>query len=212
MKILNLYSGIGGNRKLWGDNHDITAVEWDYSKVEVYNKLFPNDKTVAGNAHSYLIENYTNYDFIWSSPPCPSHSKINNAGTREREYPDMRLYEEIIFLDKWFDGKFCVENVVPYYKPLIQAQQINRHLFWCNFKLGKPDIEEKAQIKYDNDIATLANAYGYDLDIIKESKITNKRKALRNCVEPEIGKYILGRAQDIYHKSNQEQQVLFTDD
>lgn len=22
MKILNLYSGIGGNRKLWGDDHD----------------------------------------------------------------------------------------------------------------------------------------------------------------------------------------------
>lgn len=29
MKILNLYAGIGGNRKLWtpnGDEHDITAV------------------------------------------------------------------------------------------------------------------------------------------------------------------------------------------
>lgn len=29
MKILNLYCGIGGNRKLWGDEHEITAVEWD---------------------------------------------------------------------------------------------------------------------------------------------------------------------------------------
>ena len=27
MKILNLYAGIGGNRKLWGDEHEITAVE-----------------------------------------------------------------------------------------------------------------------------------------------------------------------------------------
>lgn len=27
MKILNLYAGIGGNRKLWGNEHDITAVE-----------------------------------------------------------------------------------------------------------------------------------------------------------------------------------------
>ena len=27
MKILNLYSGIGGNRKLWGDEHEVTAVE-----------------------------------------------------------------------------------------------------------------------------------------------------------------------------------------
>ena len=27
MKILNLYAGIGGNRRLWGDEHEITAVE-----------------------------------------------------------------------------------------------------------------------------------------------------------------------------------------
>jgi DNA (cytosine-5)-methyltransferase 1 len=27
MRILNLYAGIGGNRKLWGDDHEITAVE-----------------------------------------------------------------------------------------------------------------------------------------------------------------------------------------
>lgn len=27
MKILNLYAGIGGNRKLWPDDHEITAVE-----------------------------------------------------------------------------------------------------------------------------------------------------------------------------------------
>lgn len=27
MKILNLYAGIGGNRKLWGNEHQITADE-----------------------------------------------------------------------------------------------------------------------------------------------------------------------------------------
>ena len=29
MKILNLYCGIGGNRKLWSGDHEITAVEID---------------------------------------------------------------------------------------------------------------------------------------------------------------------------------------
>ena len=29
MKILNLYACLGGNRYKWGDEHDITAVEWD---------------------------------------------------------------------------------------------------------------------------------------------------------------------------------------
>ena len=27
MRILNLYAGIGGNRKLWGEEHEVTAVE-----------------------------------------------------------------------------------------------------------------------------------------------------------------------------------------
>lgn len=26
MKILNLYAGIGGNRELWGNEHEITGV------------------------------------------------------------------------------------------------------------------------------------------------------------------------------------------
>jgi len=30
-KVLNLYAGIGGNRKLWTDV-DVTAVEWDEDK------------------------------------------------------------------------------------------------------------------------------------------------------------------------------------
>ena len=35
-KILNLYAGIGGNRKLWGDEHEITAVEYDEATADVY--------------------------------------------------------------------------------------------------------------------------------------------------------------------------------
>jgi hypothetical protein len=27
MRILNLYAGIGGNRALWGDEHEVTAIE-----------------------------------------------------------------------------------------------------------------------------------------------------------------------------------------
>ena len=35
----------------------------------------------------------------------------------------MKLYEEIIFLDNYFKGKYVVENVIPYYEPLIAAQK-----------------------------------------------------------------------------------------
>ena len=45
MRILNLYAGIGGNRKLWGDEHEITAVESEKYIADAYKQLYPNDTT-----------------------------------------------------------------------------------------------------------------------------------------------------------------------
>ena len=125
MKVLNLYAGVGGNRLLWHDV-EVTAVENNSEIAVVYQDLFPNDNVVVGDAHKYLLENYDNFDFIWSSPPCQSHSQIRfNIGFKaERKYEkvkavyaDMKLYEEIILLRNWFDGKWIIENTIPYYEP-----------------------------------------------------------------------------------------------
>src|SRR3990167_1492236 len=133
MKLLNLYAGIGGNRKLWKVTieDDVTAVEIDTDLAAVYKSLFPKDTVVVGDAHEYLLQHYTEYDFIWSSPPCPTHSKINFSfkGRFNPKYPDMRLYQEIILLRHWFRGKWVVENVVSYYEPLIRPQRSGRHYF-----------------------------------------------------------------------------------
>ena len=40
MKVLNLYAGIGGNRKLWTDV-EVTAVEIDPKRAEIYKHYFP---------------------------------------------------------------------------------------------------------------------------------------------------------------------------
>lgn len=190
MKILNLYAGIGGNRKLW-KGHQITAVENDPKLAEIYHNFFPNDKIIIGDAHEYLRLNYKEYDFIWSSPPCQTHSSFRHnicvryRGT-EPKYPDMILYEEILFLKHHFEGKWVVENVKPYYEPLIKPQMLQRHCFWSNF-----EIKDKKFAK-DNvrtaQIPQLQKKYGFDL---KDWKLANKRQILRNCVEPEIGLYIL---------------------
>src|SRR5690606_38846063 len=125
MKILNLYAGIGGNRKLWGDEHEITAVEWDQETANVYQDYFPNDKVIVGDAHQYLLDHFKEFDFIWSSPPCPTHSDIRRCGVHsgqcEALYPDMGLYQEIILLQNFapVDVKWLIENVRPYYDPLI---------------------------------------------------------------------------------------------
>lgn len=205
MKILNLYAGIGGNRKLWGDEHEITAMEIKPEIAKIYQDYFPNDTVIVGDAHQYLLEHYKEFDFIWSSPPCPTHSRARyglgfHGGKVEGVYPDMRLYQEIIFLKHHFKGKWVVENVMSYYEPLITPYILGRHYYWSNFYIGTSikivpmNITAQSK-KYPKRTGVLRAAstedfekrFGYDLSIYK---ISNKRLLLRNCVEPEIGLHI----------------------
>jgi DNA (cytosine-5)-methyltransferase 1 len=123
IKVLNLYAGIGGNRKLWNDV-EVTAVEENETIATIYSDNFPHDKIVIGDAHQYLLENYKEFDFIWSSPPCPTHSRSRYWGFgvngKSPIFPDMKLYEEIIFLQYHCKNLYIVENVIPYYNPLIK--------------------------------------------------------------------------------------------
>lgn len=194
MKILNLYAGIGGNRKLWGEEHEITAVEYDKNIAAIYQDLYPNDNVIVEDAHEYLLHNFKKYDFIWSSPPCPSHSSFRqNIGVRYRNvkpiYPDMSLYEEIIFLQYNCDKLWVVENVVPYYKPLIQATKLQRHMFWSNFDIENIEIETD-KIR-SAQIPELQKLHKVDLS---QYKIKDKRKILRNCVHYKLGEHILKQA------------------
>ena len=145
-KILNLYAWLGGNRYKWNEvkeDIEVTAVEWDEELARLYQERFPNDKVIVADAHQYLLDHYKEFDFIWSSPPCPTHSRFNLSmkTKRKMKYPDMKLYQEIIFLEHYFNGKYVVENVIPFYTPLIQAKERNRHLYWTNFNL--PNIISK---------------------------------------------------------------------
>lgn len=138
MKVLNCYCGIGGNRKLWQDV-EVTAVELNPNIAKIYQDFFPNDKVIVADAHQYLLEHFGEFEFIWSSPPCPSHSHIRKElaveakGQNKPIYPDMKLYEEILLLKGYFKGKFCIENVVSWYAPLIPPQELASHYFWANF-------------------------------------------------------------------------------
>lgn len=200
MKVLNLYSGIGGNRKLWEDV-DVTAVEWDQQTAKVYQDYFPNDTVIVGDAHQYLLDHFKEFDFIWSSPPCPTHSRARFWGySQDRPvYPDMSLYQEIIFLQNHCECKWVVENVIPYYDPLIPAKEIDRHLFWSNFV-----IPHYPKTKYlGNHLPQLEAEYGFKVSGPKRKKI------LRNCVNPKVGLHIMNHARGIVIKSKSEQSTLF---
>jgi DNA (cytosine-5)-methyltransferase 1 len=195
-KYLNLYAGLGGNRNLLGEEWQVTAIEKNKEIAALYKKRYPNDIVIVTDAHTYLLEHINEYDFYWSSPPCPTNSKLqipnafSNRGKGIVTYPDMSLYQEIILL-KYFTpkkSKWVVENVQPYYPFLIKPQIIlGRHSIWSNFYIRKHSFKEEQSVEH---IEGNAVRFGYSL---QDEKITSvkKRILLRNLVNPSIGEYLV---------------------
>jgi DNA (cytosine-5)-methyltransferase 1 len=209
MKILNLYACLGGNRYKWGNEHEITAVELDPDIARMYQDRFPGDTVIIGDAHQYLLDHYKKYDFIWSSPPCPTHSRIQtslkNRDTFKPCYPDMKLYEEIIFLDQFFEGKYCVENVIPYYNLLIPGHKRDRHIYWTNFNLPSKLSSRSESIGGLNEHERLEKFHDYKC----KASIGGYRDILRNLVDYEAGKTILDTALGALKQNSKNQISLF---
>lgn len=218
MKILNLYACLGGNRYKWNEvksDIEVTAVELDHEAARLYQERFPNDTVIIADAHQYLLDHYKKFDFIWSSPPCPSHSRIR-ISQKSRDtfipiYPDLKLYEEILFLENYFEGKYVVENVIPYYEPLISAQKRGRHLYWSNFILPN-DLNERKEGKglvcahVKDEVKKLSEFHQFDFTKYKgEQRID---KMARNLVDYEAGKTIFETALGIINKSKTTQLQL----
>ena len=215
-KILNLYACLGGNRLKWdevakevGIEIEVTAVELDPELARMYKERFPNDTVIVADAHQYLLDHYKEFDFIWSSPPCPTHSRIQTS-LKNRElfkpcYPDMKLYEEIIFLEQFFEGKYCVENVIPYYDLLIPGHKRDRHIYWTNFNLPKVLSTRSESIGGLNEHKRLEKFHNYKC----KAGIAGYRDVLRNLVDYEAGKTIFATALGIQMQQNKKQGELF---
>ena len=218
VRVLNLYACLGGNRFKWDEvaNIEVTSVELDPELARMYQERFPNDKVIVADAHQYLLDHYKEFDFIWSSPPCPSHSRVRfGQANSDREnydpiYPDMTLYQEIIFLDNYFKGKYVVENVIPYYEPLIPAQKRDRHLYWCNFKLPN-NLNGRPQPKGFIDTGSKPNEIFHGIDLSGYKGEQRKDKIARNLVDYEAGKTIFATAMGVILRSNVKQESLFGD-
>lgn len=211
IKVLNLYAGIGGNRKLW-DDVDVTAVEYNPQIAKVYETLYPNDKVIVTDAHQYLLEHFKEFDFIWTSPPCPTHSCIRKMGCNPMKgqdegqnkplFPDMKLYEEIIFLEHYFKGNYAVENVMPYYEPLIKAKKLQRHLFWTNYPLNEKTFTVTR--KHNMSMDQWKEELGIDLTKFDISSDLY-RVVYRNCVDSNLGKFVF----DMAYNERQESMEAF---
>jgi len=214
MKILNLYACLGGNRYKWDEVTDVevTAVELDPECARLYQERFPNDTVIVADAHQYLLDHYKGFDFIWTSPPCPTHSRARfwgfGANGKNPVFPNMSLYEEIIFLQHHFKGKYIVENVIPYYEPMRNPQKRGRHLYWSNFILPNVLTNRKVKItSATNEVKKLCEFHDYDFYKYKGNQRINKMA--RNLVDYEAGKTILETALGVIRKQNENQLDLF---
>jgi len=194
MKILIGCAGIGGESEKWDDiNNDITHIELDPKIAQVIIDRKPNRTVIVGDAYEYLLNHYQEFDFIWFSPPCQANSRMIRSGkNRKPRLPDLKLYELKIFLDYNFEGKYVIENVIPYYKPVIEPTiKMGRHLFWSNFKITPFEVKQpknfimlgtvkgSKQLKEWLGINYKGNIY--------YNKNHDPCQVLRNCVHPDLG-------------------------
>jgi len=220
MKVLNLYACLGGNRYKWdevaeeaGINLEVTAVELDTELAKLYQDRFPNDTVIVADAHQYLLDHYKEFDFIWTSPPCPTHSRARfwafGINGKKPVYPDMKLYEEIIFLEHHFKNKYVVENVIPYYEPFLNPKKRDRHLYWTNFNIPNTlsNRSNSGALIQKSVMHDLCNFHDYDF-----RKYKGKQRILkiaRNLVDYEAGRTIFETFLGIHKQKNANQKSLF---
>jgi len=200
MRVLNLYSGLGGNRKKWPADIEVTAVEYMPDIAAFYQDQYPQDTVIVGDAHQYLLDHHKEFDFIWASTPCPTHSRARFWGAKGENtkidpvYADMKLYQEILFLQHYYKGLWVVENVKPYYDPLIAPSiALGRHLVWSNyvipmFHATDLDINRGTRGEW-------MEVLGINIDGYKFQDRTDK--LLRNCVHPDLGLHVFESATQV---------------
>lgn len=175
--------------------------------MPIYERLYPHDRVHETDAHLYLMNHLKEYDFVWSSPPCQSHSRMLKATRHDSQrtrYPDMSLYAEIIYLQHNHKGKWVVENVDPYYGAMrpdgVFMQRIGRHIFWSNFQIYADDVPVPEGFAYIADLAgkqQMMDWLGihYEENIYYESNHCPVQ-ILRNAVHPKMGLQVLQSALD----------------
>ena len=199
MKILNLYAGIGGNRKLWGDHHQITNIEINPELCKQLRNQFPNDTTIEHDSMSYLIRHYSEFDFIWASPPCQTHSRMNRINDEKyhrHQYIDPSLYQIIIFLQENYEGGYIVENVIPYYGVAFNPVIYGRHSFWSNYDIKCLNWKPPKFNLFDQSLNDLRKYF--DIQLLKNIYLEDShdpKQIFRNAVNPQLGKLLLERYQ-----------------
>lgn len=171
-KVLNLFGGIGGNRRAFDDDkYDVTTVESNQNIAAYYLSEYPQDEVIVGDAYDYLWKNFHKFDFVWASPPCTTHTILNKvrAGRKYKKtfkndiikLPDPGIFSLIIWMKEIYRGDWVVENVKNGYsfkyfnvKP---TAVVGRHYIWSNFHVTEMDVFKKEHVGSIEDICKIKN-------------------------------------------------------
>ena len=191
IKIVDLFCGVGGVARGFQAYLIENGIDFEYYAIDIDNKVLkahkvlnPYSITIRKDAYSLSDEDLQNYDFIWASPPCETHSIVGIWRRKMGVKPDMRLYE---LIDKLYNlGKpFVVENVKPYYKPPIRPTSIaNRHVLWSNLKIARIKVDLPTFTSVKDKIKSLVEYHEIQDKIDKIRKIlgSKTRDCLRDMV------------------------------
>jgi DNA (cytosine-5)-methyltransferase 1 len=117
----------------------------------------------------------------------------------------MNLYEEILFLDQFYDGDWVVENVQPWYDELIPGTEIGRHIFWSNYhipRIREPERDFEFSSPTEANKERLEDWLGITVPDTIYLENNDPSQVLRNAVHPELGRHVFES------RSRHEQQTL----
>jgi len=188
VRVLDLYAGLGGTdkgiRKVAAEKNiklDYYAIEIDPAVCQAHKKNHLESNVICADVKDWL-DKVTDFDFVWASPPCQTHS-INNYSNKAIGYKtkpvDWSLWHVIDILQRAETIPFVVENVKIWYnEPFKHNFKLDRHYFWTNLQLVPFDYHKKPAKEWCH----ISVKDWQEYHQLEPATTGDKRQQLRNCV------------------------------
>jgi site-specific DNA-cytosine methylase len=147
MRMLDLFSGLGGASEAFVQHPDWTVIRIDSEPL-----LESVPHTFIMDIASFNPDSYIEFDLIWASPPCTQFSTANQNRVPALGIP---LVQAAIDIIKAANPRcWIIENVkgsIKHLQPLLGPPRLilGPYVFWGNFPLFWVDMEGYSKMEGD---------------------------------------------------------------